>query len=143
MTFRKVDLIFCGAGVAGRRRCGLAALSARPVIRKVPANSVHQAITVESQCNDLSCTQGVRPAGAASQAAGLSALPRGQAGKRGTGGCTTMVKVLILGRPCYSGDQADSTLKWTGRRPSDVDRRQRGVDGCAGSVVVRGELLAP
>ena len=80
MTFRKVDLIFCGAGVAGRRRCGLAALSARPQSEGA-ANSVHQAITVESQC-DLSCTPGCALPVQHPKRQDCLHCPRGQARKR-------------------------------------------------------------
>ena len=60
MTFRKVDLIFVGLAllVVG----GVALLpSPRDRNPKVPTNSVHQAITVESQCTTCHAPQGVRP----------------------------------------------------------------------------------
>lgn len=60
MTFRKADLIFVALAllVVG----GVALLpSPRDRNPRVPANSTHQAITVESQCATCHAPQAVRP----------------------------------------------------------------------------------
>jgi hypothetical protein len=76
MTFRKVDIIFV---VLALLVVGGVALLPSPRDRnpKVPANSAHQSITVESQCATCHAPSRCSSlAGATSQAAGLPALPR-------------------------------------------------------------------
>jgi hypothetical protein len=82
MTFRKVDIIFV---VLALLVVGGVALLPSPRDRnpKVPANSAHQAVTVETGLSGLPCADRRSSlTGAASQAAGLPALPRAGAGVR-------------------------------------------------------------